>query len=196
MNYPRSAGSRRNERGGCRGLVAAMLLTLITPAVAHAEWVSLPEIRRFSLSLGLTEFPVTQKQYFEWVGMPKGAQPLWGAHDKRGVFQIYALTNPEGDQGYYAVRIYYGARNDNPDLIPVTHAELLFVSPTQVTFVAEQGTAFERILPELKVRMQQKGLSPRDCAEQFMSSPGWPNDEIDHLSDPAKAAQSNEASAH
>lgn len=128
--------------------------------------------------------------------MPKGAQPLGGAHDKRGAFLIYALTNPESDQGYYAVRIYYGAMDDNPDLIPVTHAELLFVSPTQVTFVAEQGTAFERILPELKVRMRQKGLSPRDCAEQFMSGPDWPNDESNHLSDPAKAAQSSEAIAH
>ena len=150
-------------------LVLALSLCAV-PSATSAEWASPSEVRRFLLSVRLTDFPIKQKQLFEDVGLPKGAPPMGGSTDSRGRFNIYALTDPLCKSGYYAARIYYDVEKvGNLDDLPVLSVDVLFVSPIEASFVAELPAGLVHSLPELKSQMRTFRESPRAFAARFFA---------------------------
>jgi hypothetical protein len=135
-------------------------------------WPSLGEIERFRLSVSLADFPVTQRYLIESVGLPKGSVPLWGSWSTKGEFQIYGLSDLEAEHGYYAARIYYGAHENDPNEIQILGVDVLFIAPDATVFVAERPWYLNEILPSLNRSMKERGLTPRDFAEEFLGLGG------------------------
>jgi hypothetical protein len=131
-------------------------------------WPSLGEIERFRLSASLADFPVTQRYLIESVGLPKRAVPLGGSWSTRGEYQIFRLSDLEAEHGYYAVRIYYGAHEKDPNEIQILGVDVLFIAPDSTIFVAEQPQYLNEILSSLKQSMKERGLTPRDFAAEFL----------------------------
>ena len=145
-----------------------ILLAGVLPSIGAVDLAALKDIHRFALSVALTEFPITQKQLFDYVGLPAGARPSWGSRDKKGPYEVYWLADAaETEWTYYGARIHYGENRTNPDDIPVLSVEIVFVSRVGLTFVAENGESLEHMLPNLKRLLKKSGLSPKDFATRF-----------------------------
>jgi hypothetical protein len=93
---------------------------------------------------------------------------------------------PYADGGYYAARIIYGLAEPLPKAedIPLEAIQVVYISENRLTFVYDAGKAVKNVLPDLKQKMQQGGISPIDFAEAFI-----PNDQEEKR--PNKSPQRN-----
>ncbi|HWA28606.1 MAG TPA: hypothetical protein VG734_23355 [Lacunisphaera sp.] len=150
----------------------AVLLTLVFPLFGYAQdwaWRAPFQVKQIALSTQLATFPLPQGEIQSVIGMAK-LPHLGGSTDARGrVYGIVALTDPDSETGYYAVRLVYDMKKEvvKPEEIPILSAEVLYVSRVTGSFVSESGHSMTRLLPELKARMAEQKLTPIAFAESF-----------------------------
>jgi hypothetical protein len=152
-------------------ILIAVLLAIAFAKVCPAEdwdWRTPLQVKQIALATQLATFPLPQGELRSVIGVTK-LPHLGGSTDAQGrVYGIVALTDPDAQTGYYAVRLVYDLEKEaKPEEIPILSAVVLFVSPARGSFVSELGDTMTRLLPELRKQMAERKLTPIGFAESF-----------------------------
>jgi len=185
----------------CHLLVTFVFLAIASSSFAEQppKWGSIADVKHLANALYVTTFPIKQSELRTLLGM-HDAHPLFGTNgDSPDThFEIYGLTNPEDKSGYYAARIVFTSKLDglDPDDFPVLDLQLLFISPSHLTFVLERGRYERACQNDIRVSTKKKGLSPRERADEMDRIDAIMDKESNETLAPTSASVTDHADAH
>lgn len=148
---------------------------IVSAQASSTGWATAAEIDRLTIALALANEPFDFPQIANLIGLPKKTQSVMEGFGGNTRSRRLALTEPVGQQGYYALDVEIQVSEDSiktmtsEQMGKVLQMHLIYLTPDQRELTITPRKGLEEMIEKMKQRPRALGETPRSLSERAMS---------------------------